>query len=761
MFLLLFLIYFGSSLFYTDKKSCLIRYKESEIFMNAPSLFGSAIYIKASPTPRDFSLYDPIPLFRREFELSEAIVEAQILFQSPGFAECFLNGIPITKDRFVSAVSDYRKILWYNTYDVTPLLRNGKNVLAVIAGNGFLNESFESGWHYPTAEWRDAPQFLLCLRVNGKECAVSDTSWKCSLEHSPIIYSHLRSGEYVDARKKDDAWMQVEYDDSDWQHALARTAPVTGELRPTLCQPVRECEVIEPIAVTKNADGAFLVDFGVTISGYIEITLQAERDSEIIFRYTEDIDASLRPKYNNMTKPIFYPESPFHINKLIASGGVDTFKPLFCYHGFRYVLIEGLKDEPSLHSMRAFFVHQDVARRSTFSSGNEVINYIYNAGIRSTYSNLFWSLTDCPTREKLGWANDAQYSIEQTLINFDILPLYEKWFEDLKSCMKENGSLPGIIPSPDWGFQFGPICDCLLYELPYRIYLYTGQTKMLIEAIPYFERYALYLKDKLSSEELYFSLGDWLGYASSKLVSKRFVQEFYLLKALKITAFAHRLAKTGNGDWDALYRSESNAFIERYLDEQDRCVFDEQSSCAMMLECGLYRDRKVLAEQLIAVIERDQCVLTSGMVGVQYLYDALAHCGRADLAYRMITESEPGYRTWFAHGATTLWERWAGEDDGSHNHHMFAGVIAWFYKYLLGIAPTENAPAFESIELKPYFLKELGFVRGSVQTVKGEIHVEWHTQNDGFRYTVTLPEGIRATFRDQLLSAGKNEFFIC
>lgn len=726
--------------------------------MNLP--FGTASYIKAQKSPSPFSLYDPSPLFRREFEINEEIREAKLFVQSPSFAEYYINAISVTADRFISPISDYRKILWYNVYDVAHLLRKGKNVLGVITGNGFFNEPFESGWHFPTAEWRDAPQFLLRLEVNGEELLVSDTDWKCSLEDSPIIFSHLRSGEAFDARKYDPSWLTVGYDDSAWQTPILRTMPLTGELRLTPCQPVRECEQIEPISVQQTPDGAYLVDFGVTVSGYMEITLQAERGREIIFRYTEEIDDSLRPQYNNMDKPVFYVESPFQVNRLIASGGTDTFKPLFSYHGFRYIIIEGLTDAPAPDSIHAYFVHQDVARRSTFDSGNEILNFIYNAGIRSTYSNMFWSLTDCPTREKLGWANDAQYSIEQTLINFDILPLYEKWFEDLKSSMRDDGALPGIIPSPDWGFDYGPVCDFLLYELPYRIYLYTGNREMLVGAIPYFERYAHYMTEKLSDENFIFGLGDWLGYCNSKLVSKRFVQEFYLLKVCKITAFARELANLDASEWKARYEMEAKRFMQTYLDENGRCVFDAQTPCAMMLKEGLCRDRQVLADQLVAAVERDACVLTCGMVGVQYLYDALMYCGRADLALRMITKSDPGYRTWFKHGATTLWERWAGEDDGSHNHHMFSGVIAWFYKALLGIEPKEGAPAFAAIDLIPCFLPSLGFVRGSMQTTRGEIRAEWRAVDGGFRYTVEIPEGVRATFRGQTLAAGSNEFFV-
>ena len=719
--------------------------------------FHDAKYIKATEKPDSFSVYDPLPLFRREFEIREEIQTAIVYVQSPGFATCYINGKRITQDIFVSAISDYNKILWYDTYDVTSLLKTGANTFCIIAGNGFFNESFQSAWNYDIAPWRDAPQVIASLYVNGENVLVSDERFRVSREHSPIVYSHLRSGEYYDARKADDAWLFAGYDDRDWQSAVTREKP-SAEFRPVPCPAIREAECIAPVSVTKTEEG-YLVDFGVTSAGYMEITLTAPRGNEIIFRYAEEIDDEKRLKYNNMNRTHFYRESPFHVNKMIASGGRDTFKPMFSYHGFRYVLIEGLEEAPSTESMRAYFIHQNVDRRSDFTSGSDVLNYIYRAGIRSTYSNMFWSLTDCPTREKLGWANDAQASIEQTLINFDILSLYEKWFEDILAAMREDGALPGIIPSSGWGYDAGPICDGLLFELPYRIYLYTADSRMLIRAIPYFERYIGYLSDKINEGHT-FTYGDWMGYTCSKVVPKNFVRDFYLMKALFVTRKAHVLANTDVARWNERYEAEKEAFLSRYLDENGRCVIDQQSSLAMLLMSGLYRDRDVIRDQLVSAVLRDELRLTSGMVGVQYLYHALSASGRADLAYRMITETEPGYKTWFRHGATTLWERWEGENDGSHNHHMFAGVISWFYRSLLGIVPSEEAPGFEAIELCPAFVREAGFVKGHEDTVRGRIEAEWRYENGGFRYTVTIPDGIKASFDGQTLTVGKNEFFI-
>ena len=722
------------------------------------NVFSGGVYIKAQNEPSPYSLYDPLPIFRREFWCEDEIREAELLIQSPGFARVYINGKDITKDLFISPISDYRRILWYNRYDVSDFLQKGQNAIAVLTGNGFFNESFDSGWHYQTAEWRDAPQFLLCLNINGRTVLVSDGSWRTDREHSPIIYSHLRSGEYYDARKRDDSVFLCGFDDADWQFAIERKNAPTGKLKEICCQPVREAEEIAPVSITKTAEG-YLADFGVTISGYAEITLCAQRGEEILFRYTEDVDEKLRPKYNRMDRPCFYNESPFHLNKMIASGGMDTFKPLFCYHGFRYVLIEGLHELSQIADLKAYFTHQDVERRSDFSSGNDVLNYIYRAGIRSSYSNMFWCMTDCPTREKLGWANDAQATAEQLLINFDIVPLFEKWFEDIKSSMRGDGSLPGIVPSPDWGFHSGPVCDGLLYELPYKVYLYTGRADMLIEGLPYFERYADFLEQKAEGGHEFW-LADWMGHGNSERIPNPFVRDFYLIKAFTVTALARRLAGLSDAVWEEKRTRFSERFMDTYLDEKGLCTIREQSAIAMMLEAGLFREEKPLCEELIETVLRDGCRLTSGMVGVQYLYSALSRSGRTDLAFRLITESEPGFKTWFAHGATTLWESWDGADNGSHNHHMFSCVIAWFYKTLLGLCPDPAHPGFERIELCPCPIKELPFVSGSMQTVRGALEAEWRDDGERFVYTVKIPEGIRASYRGKELSAGIHTFAI-
>lgn len=721
--------------------------------------FGGAKFIKAAEKAPAFSAYDPIPFFRREFLVNEPVTHAELLVQAPGFGKFYMNGADITEDIFISATSDYDKILWYNAYDVTALLHEGTNVIAAIAGNGFLNESFETAWDFDTVPWRDAPKLLICLRVNGRVLLVSDDNFRVSTAHSHITFSHIRSGEYVDMRKYDTAWREVGFDDNGWQRALTCEVPPQAALRPVPCTAIREFERFSPVSIRSVEDGAQIVDFGETISGYAEVTLSEPCGTEIVFYYAEEIDGEGRPKHNSMDDHHFYRGNPFQINRMIASGGMDVFKPLFSYHGFRYMRIEGLTKPLDVTQITAVFTHQDVARRADFKSGNAVLNYIYRAGIRSSYSNMFWSMTDCPTREKLGWMNDAQASTRQLLINFDILPLFEKWFEDMKASMFDDGSLHGTIPAPDWpwGHICGPVCDLMFFEMAHRSYVYTGKPDMLLSGRPYFVRYVNFLEKKIS-EGYVFELDDWKSHAKHA-VSREMIAELYLLKAVDITALAYRLAGEDARVYEEKARALRNTLARHYLDEEGQCTVPQQAAIAMLMILGV-GDKRVLSKQLIARVLDDNVKLRSGMVGIQYIFDALSEAGRPDLAFRLLTETEPGYRTWQERGETTLWEEWNGENSGSHNHHMLSGVIAWFFNALLGIVPDEQAPGFAEITLCPSFVKALGEASGYIDTVRGRIEAAWCFAGDDVTYTVTVPADMTVYYNGQKLKAGKNTFYI-
>ncbi len=698
---------------------------------------------------------DCAPLFRKKFNLSK-VSSARLRVQMLGLTEMYLNGNRVTEDLFISATSDYTKLRWYHEYDVTALLQEGENVFAVICGNGFYNEKLKTPWDYDVAPWRDIPKLSLKLTVGDDFTLYTDESWKCNLQ-SFIVFNQFRTGEHFDARKFDARWIELNFDDASWGNARIASDVFNGRYLLCECEPIREKEVYSPVKIIPN-DLGYVVDFGVNMSGYISLQTRQTEGTLLTLTYGEEMTDDFHIKMLDDTS-YYYPDGEYQTDKMICSGNLDYFKPKFTYHGFRYLQIAGCELPIKKEDLRAYFVHQDIRQTSTFHSSNEILNFIYRAGIRSTYSNMFYIMTDCPSREKLGWCNDAQATMEQALIDFDSAKFYEKWFEDLKSSMNEQGGLPAIIPSSGWGFDWGPVCDYLLYEMPYRVYEYCGNAEMLKESLPYLKRYLAYMNEKIE-ENYQFILADWTGYGNSTLIPTEFIILLYRIKMLRTIAFTERLSRGHEEEKTrADLRRFEEEFKQRYL-KDGRCVLNEQTALAMLVCHGLYDNKEAVQNQLIEKVEQDGFRLQCGMVGVQYLYYALVECGKADYAVKIITESEPGYKTWYENGATTLWEKWDGVNTCSHNHQMFSGVIAWFFKALLGLVPDINYPAYERIMLKPNFATQLQFCEGSIQAKNGTVFARWERKDGKIYYDVTIPEGISAQFRGEELSVGLNEFVV-
>lgn len=60
---------------------------------------------------------------------------------------------------------------------------------------------------------------------------------------------------------------------------------------------------------------------------------------------------------------------------------------------------------------------------------------------------------------------------------------WKEWLNNIRLAQDPMGRIPGIIPTGDWGFAWGngPAWDKVLFELPYIIYKYRGDTEPIKE----------------------------------------------------------------------------------------------------------------------------------------------------------------------------------------------------------------------------------------------------------------------------------------
>ena len=74
---------------------------------------------------------------RKEFKLNKTIKEATLHISGLGVYECLINGKRVGDLALAPAPTDYRKTVFYNSYDVTDLLRSeADNAIGITLGNG-------------------------------------------------------------------------------------------------------------------------------------------------------------------------------------------------------------------------------------------------------------------------------------------------------------------------------------------------------------------------------------------------------------------------------------------------------------------------------------------------------------------------------------------------------------------------------------------------------------------------------------------------
>ncbi|HLG40524.1 MAG TPA: alpha-L-rhamnosidase N-terminal domain-containing protein, partial [Chitinophagaceae bacterium] len=83
------------------------------------------------------SINRPTPLFRKEFSASKKIQSATAYITAHGMYEGYINGKRIGDYYLTPGWTSYKKRLQYQVYDVTNLLTQGSNVIAMGLGSGW------------------------------------------------------------------------------------------------------------------------------------------------------------------------------------------------------------------------------------------------------------------------------------------------------------------------------------------------------------------------------------------------------------------------------------------------------------------------------------------------------------------------------------------------------------------------------------------------------------------------------------------------
>ncbi len=710
----------------------------------------------------------PAPYFRKVFSTAKKIKSARAYIACGGLYELYLNGEKVGNHRLDPMFTRFDRRVLYVSYDVTAQLQNGKNAVGVLLGNGWYNHQSTAVWDFHKAPWRNRPTFCLDIRLTYEDGSVetvsTDRDWKTSL--SPIVFNSIYTAEHYDARLEQKGWNTVDFDDSKWKTAGLRTSPA-GVLSAQVMHPVRNVEKIPAVSINKVNDTAYVFDLGRNISGVSQIRVKGEAGTVVRLKHAERLYKNGRADMSNIDQHYRPTDDtdPFQVDIVTLNGGAEqSFMPLFNYKGFQYVEVTSSKPiQLTKESLTGYFMHSDVPVAGLIKSSNPTLDKLWFAANNSYLSNLFGYPTDCPTREKNGWTGDAQIAVETGLMGFDGITIYEKWLTDHRDEQQPNGVLPSIIPTDGWGYDWGngPDWTSTIAVIPWNIYLYYGDDKILRSNYPNMKRYVDHITDISPSGLTTWGLGDWVP-VSDKPPVEFTSSVYYYADAVILSKTAKLLNKTEDYQkYAALAAKIRTAFNTKFLNTSTGIYRSGmQTELCMPLYWGLVPDamKAKVAANLAKKVEASNNHLDVGLLGTKAILGALSENGYADLAYKVAAqETYPSWGWWIVNGATTLYENWRidAKNDISLNHIMFGEVGAWLYKGLGGIKADEQNPGFKNVILQPNFVAGLDHFEARHDGPHGAIVSSWTKSGNGVVYEVAVPANSTATVYFPLQGAQK------
>lgn len=709
-----------------------------------------------------------VACFRKRFVLTGGVRRALWRIAAGGFVELSINGKRIDDHLLDPAFTDYSKTLLYLSRDVTQWLCSGENTLEVLLGNGWFNPCLEDTWQFHRAHWRGRPRFLGQLEYEDAAGHLTvipaDDSWEYAA--SPILESDMRIGETYDAR--------IEPSIGSWRKAVLMPSP-GGQLRPQLLPPIRTVKRWDAKRMDAGqTPGYHLYDAGRNVSGFVRIRVRGNAGDRARINYFERLDGEGHGD-NSRINEYAIPGRAFQEDCYILRGsGLESWHPRFVYHGFRYVEIR-FPETMEIINVEICWNHTDLPVTGEFVSSDPLLNRIQELCVSSFLCNFQGLPIDCPHREKNGWTGDAKIAVHCGLMNFDMDSSYRKWLDDCRDAMRSDGMLPGIVPSPGWGFEWGngPCWDVAYPYIAWQLYVHSGDRSVLERHYPSLRRYGDFLAETKRNEYglVDWGLADWVppyGTPMEYTAPREFFSSAYavlcwrLLRkistVLGFDAEAERYASYAESCRTAVNLRYYNPVSGEYADGSQSA-----QAVALHLEIPDLSEISKCREGLVRLIERDGGGMNCGVLGTESILHALTEGGGRfhELAWSLATRhAYPSWGYMVDHGASTLWESWQG--NSSWNHVLFCDISHWFYRALGGIVPDECNPGFRHYRLQPRPAGNLQFVKCAIRTPYGGIHVAWHRTETEFFLSLTQPEECSAavvlpdgSFREARLPHGE------
>jgi alpha-L-rhamnosidase len=729
----------------------------------------------------------PVVMLRKSFQAQGPVRSARLYATALGAYRFWINGLPAGDQVLAPGWTDYRVRVVYQAYDVTAAIHAGANAIGAYLAPGWYTTPLM--WQGQPYNYGNTPPALKAqLRIEHEDGSVewiaTDPTWRASV--SPILKAEIYNGEIYDSGREQPGWNTTSFSDAAWRPAET-VHPLEPEIVAQSFQPVRVERTLRALTLSSPKPGVYIYDFGQNMAGVARLRMQQPAGTRVRLRYAEVLNpdgtiytANLRTAkatdeyvFSDQGKDKFEP---------LTDQGKDEFEPLFTFHGFRYVELTGLKEKPGLEDVTAVVFHTDAPFSGQLRTGSPMINQLWSNILWGQRSNFIGVPTDCPQRdERLGWTADAQVFWRTASYNMDLTQFSKKYAADIRGTQYRTAMYGIFAPGTaerNPGYAAGWSDAGVI--IPWTSWMQTGDARILEEN---WEAMTGYLA-AIAAESPDFlwkksgtAFGDWLapeGRTNQTLVATA----YWAYDVSLMRQMAHALGKTGEEEaYGALFEKIKAAFIAAFV-RPDGFVAgadngpspfgridnpgatssggDTQTGYVLALHMKLLPDslRQAASDRLAAKIEANGGRLGTGFLGTPYLLSTLSGAGHADLAYRLLLNTQyPSWGYLVEHGATTMWERWNGDQMrgdpsmNSYNHYAYGAVADWIYRYAAGVDTAPGDPGFHTLWLHPTFDARLGSLDYTYESPYGRVRSAWSVQGATAKWSVTVPANSSAELR--------------
>jgi len=708
--------------------------------------------------------------FRRPVVIDKPVKRARAYVAGLGYYELRLNGRKVSDHVLDPGTTSYDKRVFYVTYDVTPYLHDGANVLAAIVGHG----------------WYGTPKLMLQLHIDfedGTSVRILDQDPTWQVGTGPIVQDSIFDGEHYDARLECPGWDEAQVQrpahaqsslDAEPNRATTVTwmrphivDPPGGRLVAQPLEPIRVVDTLSPERVTEPRPGIVVYDLGQNIAGWAQLRVRGRRGQQVVLRFAESLypDGSVNQENLRSADATDTYTLRGSDTDPAGDGDVEIWEPRFTYHGFRYIQVEGYPGAPGPGAVIGRLVRSDTASAGKFTCSNELVNRIHRMVWWTEATNQHSIPTDCPQRdERMGWLNDLGARTEEALYNFDMARFFAKWVADIHDAQDPaTGAITDTAPYR-WGSRPADPVSVSYLLIPWMLYQHYGDTATMAAHYDGLKAWVDFLTSQARDHIVSYSYyGDWAppvgesrdGSAGTSAVSRNTPGElistgYYCYSARLLSQMAEVLGRKDDAhNYAGIAADIATAYHTRFYDPQMGGYGTNNQACnAFSLYMNLVpapQKARVIESLVHDVLDLHDGHLTTGNLCTKYILEVLTDSGHVDVAYQIATqETYPSWGYMLSHGATTVWERWehaTGSGMNSHNHPMYASVGSWFYKALAGINLDPAKPGFGVIHIRPHIAGDLTHASATLQTVRGPVSSAWRLDGETLTLEVAIPAG--------------------